>query len=252
MLKFFFAALFFCAVFPGQAQTPALDSVAVRDSSYAPPERVISFSGYKWTVRQNTRKQGPGPNFFGDSSVSVDQKGYLHLWIRQDTAGRWNCAEITSVNSFEYGTYQFVVQGEIDRFDKNLVLGLFNYSGNGGMDEMDIEIARWGNASYPNLNYTIWPAKKGFKDSATVKEFRLKSNLSTHYFRRNADTVICASFDGISTNPKDEIFSSTFTSPASISRLAMPVHLNFWLFDGKGPADGEPVEVVIRSFQYKP
>ncbi|HEY4154831.1 MAG TPA: hypothetical protein VGM24_05380, partial [Puia sp.] len=171
---------------------------------------------------------------------------------KDPVSGRWNCAEITSLQSFEYGTYQFVVEGAIDKFDKNIVLGLFNYSGNGGLDEMDIEIARWGNPAYPNLNYTIWPAKRGLKDSATVKEFSLKSNLSTHYFKRNADTVICASFDGLSTDPKDEIFSSVFTKPASISHLAMPVHINFWLFGGNGPENQQPVEVVIRSFQYKP
>jgi hypothetical protein len=154
---------------------------------------------------------------------------------------------------FKYGTYQFVVEGTIDHFDKNIVLGLFNYSGHDGFDEMDIEIARWGNSSFPNLNYTIWPAKKEFKNSATTKEFSLKSNLSTHYFTWKADTVICASYDTISTNPENQVFASTFTSPTtSISNLAMPVHINLWLFDGNPPADGKPVEVVIRSFRYKP
>jgi hypothetical protein len=32
----------------------------------------------------------------------------------------------------------------------------------------------------------------------------------------------------------------------------MPVHINFWLFDGNGPEDGKNVEVVVRSFEFKP
>ncbi len=254
MLKFLFAGSCFFCLLVCQAQNLKQDSTTLADRLPALPERTISFSGYKWTVRNTSGKQGPGPNYFNDYSAFVGEDGYLHLWIRKDKlTGQWQCAEVTSQQSFEYGTYQFVVEGAIDKFDKNLVLGLFNYSGNDGLDEMDIEIARWGNPAYPNLNYTIWPAKKEFKDSATTKEFVLNSNLSTHYFKRNADTVICASFNGGSTDPKDEIFSSTFTNPTtSISRLAMPVHINFWLFGGNPPGDQSNVEVVIRSFTFKP
>ncbi|MEP6948546.1 MAG: glycoside hydrolase family 16 protein [Ginsengibacter sp.] len=239
---FFLFNLFLC---PAQNNKPGTG---------AQHERSISFSGYQWTVRDIAGKQGPGPNFFSDSSVQVDDKGWLHLWIKKDDiTGQWRCAEITSDARFKYGTYRFIVEGAIDHFDKNIVLGLFNYSGNDGLDEMDIEIARWGNHSFPNLNYTIWPAKKEFKNSATTKEFSLKSELSTHYFRWSADTVICASFDSISTDLKNQVFSSTFASPAtSISQLAMPVHVNLWLFDGNPPADQKPVEVVIRSFRYTP
>jgi hypothetical protein len=218
-------------------------------------ERIISFSGYEWSVRNTIEKQGPGPNYFSDSCVRLDDKGWLHLWIKKDlSTGAWICPEITSTRKFGFGGYRFIVEGAIDHFDKNIVLGLFNYSGNDGFDEMDIEIARWGNPAYPNLNYTIWPANKdGAKNSSTTHEFILKSNLSCHYFRRNADTVICSSFDGISADPKNLIFSSIFVNPASsISQLAMPVHINFWLFDGNPPAYQNPVEIVIRSFRFDP
>lgn len=255
MLKYILVSVCFSILTFVQGQAQKKDTSVLHHEDLRPlPERTISFSGYKWSVRNTAGKQGPGPNYFGDYSAFLDDSGYLHLWIRKDKlSGQWQCAEVTSLQSFEYGTYKFVVEGAIDKFDKNLVLGLFNYSGNDGLDEMDIEIARWGNASYPNLNYTIWPAKKEFKNSSTVKEFALNSNLSTHYFRRNADTVICASFNGISTDPKDEIFSSTFAIPTtSISHLAMPVHINFWLFNAEPPADQANVEVVIRSFKYIP
>jgi hypothetical protein len=155
-------------------------------------ERTISFSGYDWSIRNAAEKQGPGPNYFSDSCVRTDEKGRLHLWIKKDaTTGDWICPEITSIRKFGFGEYRFIVEGAIDRFDKNIVLGLFNYSGNDGLDEMDID-------------------------------------------------------------PKNLIFSSIFVSPASsISQLAMPVHINFWLFDGKPPADQNPVEILIHSFQFR-
>jgi hypothetical protein len=219
------------------------------------PDRKISFSGYEWNIRDAKEKEGPGPNYFSDSCVQVDGLGRLHLLITKDPKnGRWICPEITSSMKFGFGTYTFVVEGAIDHFDKNIVLGLFNYSGNDGYDEMDIEFARWGNPAYPNLNYTIWPAKTDTaRNNSTTKEFSLRSTLSTHYFRRNADSVVCASFDSISTDPKYLIFSSVFAKPkTSVSRLEMPVHINFWLFNGNAPEDRKPVEVIIRSFQFKP
>ena len=170
------------------------------------------------------------------------------------STGAWICPEITTIRKFGFGDYEFIVEGAIDKFDKNVVLGLFNYSGNDGLDEMDIEIARWGNPDYPNLNYTIWPANNaGVKNSSTTHEFKLRSNISYHNFRRYPDSVICSSFDGFSADPGNLIFSSTFLNPASsVSRLGMPVHINFWLFDGNPPADNRSVEVVIRNFRFVP
>jgi hypothetical protein len=217
-------------------------------------ERKITFSGYTWTVRNTLNTQGPGPNYFKTENVSVDQDGYLHLVIRKDpVSGDWSSAEITADNLSGYGTYQFVVDGPLDKLDKNIVLGLFNYSGKDGLDEMDIEFARWGNDKYPNLNYTIWPAQTSFKNASAVKEFTLQSTLSTHYFRRSPDSVVCASFNGTNPDPNQLIYSYVFTGTSvSISKLPMPVHINLWLFDGHPPTDQKPVEIVIRSFIYKP
>jgi hypothetical protein len=216
-------------------------------------EQKIKFSGYTWTVRNTLNKQGPGPNYFKTDNVSVDKNGYLHLFIKKDPAnGEWSAAEVTADNLSGYGTYQFMVDGKLDKLDKNIVLGLFNYSGNDGLDEMDIEFARWGNDSFPNLNYTIWPAQASFRNVSAVKEFTLESNLSTHYFRRNADSVVCSSFNGTVPDPGKLIYSHIFTgSTTSISKLSMPVHINLWLFDGHPPADGKTVEIIIRSFTYK-
>jgi hypothetical protein len=38
------------------------------------------------------------------------------------------------------------------------------------------------------------------------------------------------------------------TSLHDIPQTPLPLHFNLWLFRGKAPLDGKPVEVVIHSF----
>jgi len=220
----------------------------------ASEDETISFSGLQWKVRNVSGTQGPGPNYFSDKSVWVDEHGTLHFYLHKDSVtGNWLCPEITSEKKFQFGTYTFEVEGTIDRMDKNIVLGLFNYSGNDGFDEIDIEFARWGNNSYPNLNYTVWPAEKQeFRNSSYSKEYIQKNNKSTQQFIWSKDSIAFYTFNGFSTDKKNLIESHTFTQPpASISSLLMPVHINLWLFEGKPPADNKPIEILIHSFSFK-
>lgn len=180
-------------------------------------------------------------------------KGDLHLYLHKDSvSGNWLCAEVTTMKKFGYGRYSFSVAGAIDKFDKNIVLGLFNYSGNDGYDEMDIEFARWGNSSYPNLNYTVWPAQKGFKNSSYSKEYTQESNSNTHQFIRSSNSVIFSTFNGNTNDSKNPVATYSFIQPpVSISGLEMPVHINLWLFKGNPPDDQKPVEVLIHSFSFQ-
>jgi hypothetical protein len=222
------------------------------------PEKIIEgkeiyFSGMKWKVRNTLTRQGPGPNYFDERSAWVDEKGFLHLYLHKDsTSGKWLCAEITSEEEFQYGTYSFLVEGPIDKLDKNIVLGLFNYSGHDGYDEIDIEFARWGNTKYPNLNYTVWPAEAPFKNNSFVKEYSQKNDLSIQEFTWKKGSVIFSAFDGDSKSKND--LAATYnciSPPASISDLEMPVHINLWLFDGSPPLDNKPVEIIIRNFNFQ-
>ena len=76
-----------------------------------------------------------------------------------------------------FGRYQFQISGRIDRFDDNVVLGLFNYpTGDVGPDathEIDIEFARWGDAKNPIGNYTVWPVEKSLKQVSKSFPFDL-------------------------------------------------------------------------------
>jgi hypothetical protein len=216
-------------------------------------ERSIHFSGYDWTARNSNNKQGPGPNYFNDRCVWIDSQGFLHLVIQKDTAtGNWLSAELTTKQSFGFGAYEFSVEGAIDKFDKNLVLGLFNYSGNDGFDELDIEIARWGNDRYPNLNYTVWPAEKPFRNYSYTKEFSIPGINTAQRFFWTKDSVVFSSLEGTGPGKQSLIATNTCTSPPnSISQQPMPIHINFWLFEGQPPADGKTKEIIIRSFTFK-
>jgi hypothetical protein len=100
----------------------------------------IQFGGYTWTVRSG--RGGPGPNVWDESNVWLDSSTNLHLKISQRD-GKWSCAEITMRKRLGFGRYQFQLSGRIDRFDDNVVLGLFNYPtgdvGPGATHEIDIE-----------------------------------------------------------------------------------------------------------------
>ena len=217
------------------------------------PEKIIVFSGYDWKVRNSAALQGPGPNYFSEQAVWVDDKGFLHLYLHKDSAGaKWLCPEITSVENFGFGTYSFAVEGALDKLDKNIVLGLFNYSNKDGLDEMDIEFARWGNAALPNLNYTVWPTQKSaVKNNTFAKEYLQQSSYSTQQFTRYEDSVAFTTFNGKDVDSKNVVASYTCVPPASVSKLEMPVHINLWLFEGKTPADNKPVEIIVHSFSYK-
>jgi hypothetical protein len=48
------------------------------------------------------------------------------------------------------------------------------------------------------------------------------------------------------------MFASWITPAAYIEKvpnMRLQVHINVWLFQGKAPTDGQPIEIIINSFQ---
>jgi hypothetical protein len=225
--------------------------------SYANAQvKTIKWSGYTWKVKEPAEAVGPGPNFWSSSNVWVDGIGWLHLKVSKNaTNGRWECAEVASTESFGMGTYQWQIDADIDKFDKNVVLGLFDYSGIDARDEIDIEFARWGNSAYPNLNYTVYP-KAGDPPRHTSYSTEFTSpngTYTTHRFIRTPGSVTFKTLYGhLNDEPKDNLFlSKEFKSPSvSVSSVNMPVLLNLWLFKGQAPTDDKPFEVVIHNFKF--
>ena len=227
---------------------PNLDTLASTLKIF-PINNRISFSGYEWIVSNSPNKRvAPGNNFWSDTSVWVDGNGYLHLILKLDTAtNKWFCAEIKSENKFGNGTYQFWINGRIDQLDKNVVFGLFNYSGVDFYDEIDIEFAKWGNDTNQNLNYTVYPATgTNGKILGSSTALLMDNSYSTHLYRRSTSSVIFESiynFKGAKTYTK-KINSTT------ISQKEMPIYINLWSFKSQPPSNQKEVEIIIQKFVY--
>jgi hypothetical protein len=209
------------------------------------PQRTLEFSGCTWNVRSGYG--GPGPNTFSDSqeNVWIDDKGYLHLRILHPN-NVWTCAEVYTTHYTQYGLHKFVVSGNIDSLDANVVLGLFVYADDS--HEIDIEFARWGVAS-ANKNgwFTVQPSSAS---NSYGFPFSLSKSVSSHSFNWQETYINFSSYQGVTSPPTVflALWNYTGTSiPKSSDRLR--THINFWLLQGNAPSDTSNLEVVIREVQ---
>jgi len=259
MNKFFFMLplLLSCKEDIVMSATPKVsgDSVALVSTKVQASYTTLNFGGYTWIVKSGTG-MGPGPNTWGAANAWVDAAGLLHLKVSYDSAAsKWVCAGITSVNSFGYGTYQWEVQGPVSTMDKNIVAGLFHYSGPDGYNEMDVEFARWGDTTNPNVNYSVYPAAgtNGKEQHIRTEWTQTGGTSSTHRYTWTKDSVVFKSMNGFYNDDTNLFFTSTFLPPkTTIPTAGMPVKMNLWCFRGMAPSDGKEVEIVIRSFKFTP
>lgn len=250
-----FALAIFTSCTKEAASTTGISPTAEEDSGArkAIAANIISFSGYSWEVRNESGTSGPGPNYWSNSSsnVWVDSNGHLHLKIRKDPAtGRWLCSEVTSTQAFGYGSYVWKIEGPVDKLDKNIVLGLFNYkAGDDGHHEVDIEFARWGNSAWPNYNYTVYPATGSGNVSQTY-ELALNGTYTSYKFTRTPTAVSYKGYHGHNLVETNAFFPWTTPAGYNVSTLALPVHMNLWLFQGNAPSNAQEVEIIIHSFTF--
>jgi hypothetical protein len=218
----------------------------------------LQFSGYTWEVRSGDG--GPGPCHWSESNAWVDDAGQLHLKLSKDS-GTWSCAEVSLAETHRlgFGVYQFEVIGAIDTLDRNVVLGMFNYPppdvGPDSTNEIDVEIARWGNPSYPNLNFTAWPTRDNLLQQGKSFEFSLDGTYTTHRFTWRSNSILFQSLNGHRDDNQSQIARWKFVPKAPrryIPQRPLPVHINLWLFEGNPPADGREVEIVVSKFSYHP
>jgi hypothetical protein len=217
--------------------------------------KTLWFSGMSWTVRPNG-VGGPGANTWCENNAFIDANGDLHLRITR-TKGKWCSAEVVSDMRLGYGTYQFQLKSRVDQLDRNVVLGLFNYPtsdvGADATNEIDIEFARWGDASGDMLNYTAWPVQVALGPSGNTFPLALTGNYSTHRFTWQPTSIRYQSTHGHFDDNRYPIADWTF-APADysnrIAHAAMPVHMNLWLFGA--PSSKQTIEVVISQFKYTP
>jgi len=217
----------------------------------------IHFSGYTWVVRAPSHA-GPGPNYWDPNNAYVDTNGGLHLRLSEKD-GKWLCPELITQKRLGFGRYEFSIIGPLDKLDQNVVFGFFNYPtpdvGVDGTHEIDIEFARWGNSTAPIGNYTVWPAAKSVKRDTKSFPLSLSDQISTHSFVWSPTNIVFLSREGAgeATGRKLAGWQYAPLEPAvHISQKPMPVHFNLWCFQGRPPANGQPVELVVRSFKFTP
>lgn len=217
----------------------------------------LDWKGHTWQLTSG----GMAGVCQGDpANVSVDGDGSLHLTIR-NSGGQWTAAELFTTDRLGFGTYQWHIDGPIDTYDKNVVLGLFPYGpaagiGDDGTNEIDIEFARWGVANGPNGDFTNYPAS-----GSTVGErsytFSLDgSTLSTSRFVWTTKSITSSLLGGIVAVGVDDPIIETFAYEPSnptqnIPQQALPLGMNLWCFDAP-PSDNQPVEIVVRDFTFVP
>ncbi|MCX6879388.1 MAG: hypothetical protein NTW21_37140 [Verrucomicrobia bacterium] len=240
------------------ALPPAVTSqaIAIQYVSREPvfPRR-ISFSGYEFHVKLSPCLTiGPGPCYYGDGTdqVWLDASNRLHLRISYSNS-RWRSAEVISMRRFGYGRYVIYLDTPIDALDANAVWGCFTY---GDMPcntwrEIDfLEATRWGNPNDSNnCQFVVQP----WNVAGHRERFRVPPTVAktTHVCVWDTDRVTFQTFAGHSTNDADLIREWTCTN-------AIPVpgddtlRMNLYLADNKPPFNGQPVEVVISRFEWRP
>ena len=240
----------------GRSSAPLPSAAAASSATKrAAGSRTIRFSGYTWRIRNSAiRRGGPGPNYFSSrrTSVWLDGHGRLHLKAVK-RGGRWYCAEVFSARSFGYGTYTFTLAGRVDRLDNNAVLGLFTWDDNApayAYREIDIELSRWGERRAKNAQYVVQPWQHAGNEHRF--NFSLGSLYSTHSFRWSADRVLFSSSRGRSTSSARALQTWTYSGADIPPAGAGHARINLWLVDGKPPANGRSVEIVVKSFHFVP
>jgi hypothetical protein len=221
------------------------------------PAHALTWKGHTWNV---TNGGMAGVCQGHPNNVSVDSNGYLHLQITND-AGTWTAAELFTNDELGTGTFQWQVDGAIDKFAPWIVLGLFPYGpaagiGTDGTNEIDIEYSVWGHAGGPNGDWTDYPAS-GKTIGELAYTFDLGgSTLSTSRFVWGKTSIESFLMGGIATidSTAGLIKSWTYSPPnpaVNIPQQALPLGMNLWCFQAP-PAGAENVEVVIRDFQMVP
>jgi hypothetical protein len=208
--------------------------------------KTVKFSDITWYIKEG-KGLGPGSNNWSSENVFVDSKGFLHLTIDKKD-GKWYCAEIYSKDIVPCGEYVFFLSTNVERLDKNIVVGFFIYEN----DKKEIDIEFNNNIS----SYSVQPNKThNFK-------LNLQGDYSTHGIIFYPSFLEFYSFHGHRKMP--------MLFPTSPFRLAHPdfksgliidkwsaeyshsanirkghLHINFWLKNGRPPK--KESEIIIED-----
>lgn len=225
---------------------------------FLPPlqAQTITWAGREWKVTRG-RMAGVAP---GDPvNVSIDGNGYLHLKIDRRNE-KWTAAEVFTTGELGFGTYQWIVDGDVYRMDPVTVLGLFTYGpthhiGVDAENEIDIEFSQWNKTCQPcNADFTVYPStghRKPKGISAWEDNFHVTGGtLTTARTEWFPDHIVFTLMNGVQPigTVAEVIKTETYTSDkTNIPQVRTPVGINLWCFK-QTPANEQ--SVVIREFQF--
>lgn len=221
----------------------------------------LSWGGHEWTVTDGGMA---GVAKGRPSNVTVDSAGRLHLAITK-TGKRVTAAELFSNDNMGFGTYQWEIEGQVDRLDPHAVLGLFPYGpehgvGRDGENEIDVEFSKWGNTlcgGACNADFTIYPSTGHRALGPTEDDYALDlhgGDLLTARVTWSSSSVTETVMSGLQAPGSTEnvLESWTYAPPEPLARIPLqpaPVGMNLWCFKKKVATSQE---VTILSFAYTP
>ncbi len=220
----------------------------------APVTNEMVFGGQTWRTKNSTTPIAPGPNWWSNSSQSVwlDDEG-MHLSItRRD--GKWYATEVFTQKALGYGTYTFVIDGAIDRYDPHVVAGFFTWDTRPAESnrEIDIEFAAWGIADSARGQYVVQPYTQA--DRLMQFNLALQGTYTTHRIVWTPAGISFSSWHG-NVDPSDPLSDANLIATWDYHGVVPSegnarFRINLWLFNGKAPADGRDVHLTVKSFSF--
>ena len=236
---------------------------------------VDNWMGYTWDF-QNGQPAGGGTLIAYKGNLVVDSDGYLHVNVREKD-GTYTDAEMYTRNLFNFGTFQWVLQGtNYYKMDSPLVLGLFTYGPNAGVgidgeNEIDIEFSNWDGTGVPNqvADFTVYPStgngtdgqidhERDFyvrtpKTETTTARFVWSSTSVEFYLMAGTVPVnqpVTHAFHHWTYDGTNTVHGVTTTDPAKwIPQDPCPVDINLWNFNG---IPTHTWDIVVQEFDYLP
>ena len=218
--------------------------------------QTVTWSGYSWKL---TNGHMAGVALGSPANVTIDSHGYLHLRIVRQN-GKWTSAELFTTKDLSFGTYQWIVEGNVYDMDPTTVLGLFTYGpahhfGGNAENEIDIEFSQWNKTCHGcDADFTVYPAtghRKPKGVSAWEDNFQVSGGtLTTARMEWFPDHILFTLMNGaqplgtVANVIKTETYSSDATN---IPQVPSPVGINLWCFEHT-PAQDQ--SVVIRKFEF--
>lgn len=217
----------------------------------------IAWQGHTWKIT-NGGMAGVAPG--SPSNVIVDSDGRLHMSIIKN-GGTWTAAELFTVDDMGFGTYQWVVEGNVWDMDPVTVLGLFPYGpvhgiGKDAMNEIDIEFSQWNNTCACNADFTVYPAvardhgKSSYELNFKVDQGTTLTTARMVWSSRSIVFTLMSGDQPIGTTA-NVLKTATFapSEATDIPQQPIPVGINLWAFKAV-PATNQ--SAIIRSFRYVP